>query len=134
MQDTKQTISKLLVAVADALNSMDEREFEMLMRDEGSLRFVSRSRNGKKVIVDAEVENVVNEVARKLDEADSREIAESLLASINQPRRKSFLILLAKASGVHVESRDNIATIERKLIETTVGSKLRSKAFKEVAF
>ena len=35
MQDTKQTISKLLVAVADALNSMDEREFEMLMRDEG---------------------------------------------------------------------------------------------------
>ncbi len=134
MQNTKQTISKLLVAFADALNSMDDREFDLLVRGEGNLRFVSRSKNGKQRVTDAELEAVANEVARKLDEADSREVAESLLASINQPRRKSFLILLARALGVHVESRDNIATMERKLIETTVGSKLRSKAFKEVAF
>ena len=134
MQNAKQTISKLLVAVADALNSMDDREFDLLIHGEGKLRFVSRSKNGKQRVVDAELESVVNEVARKLSEADSREVAESLLSSINQPRRKQFLTLLAKASGVRVESRDSIATIERKLIETTVGSKLRRKAFEEVAF
>ena len=134
MQNAKQTISKLLVAVADALNSMDDREFDLLIHGEGKLRFVSRSKNGKQRVVDAELESVVNEVARKLSEADSREVAESLLSSINQPRRKQFLTLLAKASDVRVESRDSIATIERKLIETTVGSKLRRKAFEEVAF
>ena len=134
MQDAKQTISKLLTAFADALNSMDDHEFDLLIRGEGNLRFVSRPKNGKQRKVDADLESAVKEVARKLNEADSREVAENLLASINQPKRKNFLILLARASGVHVESRDNIARIERKLIETTVGAKLRSKAFEEVAF
>ncbi len=138
MHDTKRIMSGLLVAVADALNSMDDREFDLLIRGEGNLRFVAASKNGlkngKRLIIDSHIESVVNEVAQKLSDADSRESAESLIASIDQPRRKDFLILLAKASGVRVESKDTIARLERKLIETVVGSKLRSKAFKEVAF
>ena len=39
MQNAKQTISKLLVAVADALNSMDDREFDLLIH--GEVNFAS---------------------------------------------------------------------------------------------
>ena len=136
MDSAKHTISKLLVSFADALNSMDEQEFEQLIRGEGRLRFVStsRSRNGRKVVVTKELQSAVKEVAKKLKNATSRETAEQLLATIDYPRRKDFLILLAQESRVRVESRDTIARIEHKLIERVVGTKLRSKAFKEVSF
>lgn len=138
MNETKQTISKLLVAVADALNSMDDREFDLLIHGEGSLRFVSALKNGarnrKKPDHDPELKTAVSHVAHSLSLVDSREDAHSLIASINQPKRKDFLVLLAKACGVRIESKDTISRIEHKLIESVVGTRLRSKAFKEVAF
>ena len=137
MHSTKQTVSALLTALADAVDSMDDGQFDLLIRGEGSLRFAPASRNGKngsKLAVDREVESSASEIALKLDAADSRQAAEDLIASIDQPRRRDFLLLLSKASGVRVDSKDTIAKIEQKLIEGTIGSKLRSKAFKEVAF
>ena len=137
MHSTKQTASALLAALADAVDSMDDRQIDLLVRGEGSLRFVSTSRNGKngrKLAVDREIESSANEIARKLSAADSRQAAEDLIASIDQPRRRDFLVLLSRASGVRVDSKDTIAKIEQKLIEGTIGYKLRSKAFKEVAF
>ena len=137
MDSTKQTVSALLTAFADALDSMDDRQFDLLIRGEGSLRFASASRNGKngrKLVVGREIESCANEIAQKLGDADSREAAEDLTASIDQPRRRDFLLLLSKAAGVRVESKDTIARIEQKLIEGTVGTKLRCRAFKEVAF
>ena len=137
MHSTKQTASALLTALADAVDSMDDRQIDLLVRGEGSLRFVSTSRNGKngrKLAVDREIESSANEIARKLSAADSRQAAEDLIASIDQPRRRDFLVLVSKASGVRVDSKDTIAKIEQKLIEGTIGYKLRSKAFKEVVF
>ena len=134
MDDTKQTISRVLKSFAAALDSMDERQFNLLIHGEGNLRFAEVSRNGRRPAVAEQLENEVNEVAVKLKEAESREIAERLLASIDHPKRRDFLVLVAEATGVVLGSKDTIKRIEKKLIETVVGSKLRSKAFKEVAF
>jgi hypothetical protein len=134
VHDTKETISRVLKTFAAALDSMDERQFDLLIRGEGNLRFAAVSRNGKRPAVDAQLGNEVNEVAAKLKEAESREAAERLLASIDHPKRRDFLVLVAEATGVVLGSKDTIKRIEKKLVETVVGSKLRSKAFKEVAF
>ena len=152
--DIKQT-ARLLAVVFDVLSSMDDSELEMLIQGEGNLRFVPTKKigetarkskldnsqllpsNGKVRMGEATLQLEVGEVARQLDEANSREEAKSLIASINVPKgkgRKDFLIRLAKACAVRVESRDAIARIEQKLVEDTVGAKLRSKAFREVAF
>ena len=154
MTDTKQT-ARLLAVVFDALSSMDDNELDMLIQGKGNLRFVPTKKigetarkskpndsqllpsNGKVRMGEAKSQREVDEVARQLDEANSREEAKSLIASINVPKgkgRKDFLIRLAKACAVQVESRDAIARIEQKLVENTVGAKLRSKAFREVAF
>ena len=155
--DIKQTIRSIrsLAVVFDGLNSMDDSELEMLIQGKGNLRFVPAAErgetarkskpddaqllpsNGKVRMGEAKLQLEVDEVARRLDEANSREEAKSLIASINVPKgkgRKDFLIRLAKACAVQVESRDAIARIEQKLVEKTVGAKLRSKAFREVAF
>jgi hypothetical protein len=136
MSESKQTIAKLFVAFADALNSMDNREFDLLIQGKAKLRLVERPKareNGKLLDTDC-LEETLSEVAQKLNAAESREVAESLLAAINQPRRKDFLLLLAKACNVSVGSKDSIAMIERQLIENIVGARLASEAIQKVAF
>ncbi len=135
MRTSTQTIAKLLAAFADAMETMDEHEFELLMRGEAKLRLVENEKGtGKKPAEDLRFDQSVSEVAQQLNDAESRESAEALIASINQPQRKKFLIALSRSCGVSVGSRDNIGRIEQKLIENVVGSKLRSQAIKKVAF
>ena len=127
--------SRLLSAFADALDSMDDREFDLLIQGKVRLRIVEKPGTKKAPpLNDFRLDGAISEIAQKLNTAESRESAASLLASINEPRRKDFLLLLAKSCGVRVESKDNIARIEQKLIETVVGSKLDSEAIRKVAF
>ena len=135
MGESKQTIAILLAAFADAMNSMDDREFALLMAGKARLRLVENQRvSKKKPAEDGCLDQVVADIAQKLNDAESREVAERLIASINQPRKKHFLLLLCLSCGVNVASKDSIARIEQKLIENVVGSKLRSQAIKKVAF
>ena len=135
MSESKQTISSLLSAFADALDSMDDHEFNLLIQGKARLRVVEK-RNVKKLpsLDESCLDGAISETAQKLNAVESREDAERLLSSINQPRRREFLLLLAKSFGIRVESRDNISRIERKLIENIVGSRLDSAAIKKVAF
>ena len=135
MRESKQTISRLLSAFADALDSMDDREFDLLIQGKVRLRIVEKHKTKKTPpLNDSRLDGAISEIAQKLRTAESRESAASLLASINRPRRKDFLLFLARSCGVRVESKDNIARIEQKLIENVVGSKLDSEAIRKVAF
>ena len=134
MRESMQTI-KLVSIVFDALSAMDDREIDLLIQGKATLRVVEKSKNKKAIPLDDTcLDEAISDVAQKLNVAESREDAASLLASINQPRKKDFLLLLAKFCGVRVESKDSIAMIERKLVENVVGSRLDSEAIRKVAF
>ena len=135
MQETKrQTIDNLLKAIGDCLHEMDDREFDLLLQGKGTLRFTPMPTRVNKQVFDPDLYNDAKEIARQLRGADSRDAAREVIASIKHRRRRDYLVLVARASGVRVGSKDSIANIEHKLIEALVGSKLRSRAFREVAF
>ena len=135
MRESKQTITKLLIAFADAMNSMDEREFDLLIAGKAKLRLVEdRPHRKAKPVEDMRIDKAVSDMAERLREIDSREDAETLMASIDVPRKKNFLLMLSRNCGVNVGSKDNIPRIEQKLIEHVVGSKLRSEAIRKVVF
>ena len=135
MSEPKQTISRLFVAFAEALDAMDDREFDLLIQGKAKLRLVEKRKAKSGKLLDApSVDEYLSEMVKKLNDAESREEAESLLASVNQPRRKDFLLLLARACNIPVASRDSIALIERQLIENVVGAKLDAQAIQKVAF
>ena len=135
MGESVKTTSKLLSIVFDILGSMDDQEIDLLIQGKATLRVVENNRSKKATPIDDScLDEAISSMAQKLSAADSRASAENLLASINQPRRKDFLLRLAKTCGVRVESKDSIAIIERKLVENVVGARLDSEAIKKVAF
>ena len=60
----------------------------------------------------------------KLPKTHSRNEAEELLKDF----KKTDLQKLAKALDIPIQSRDNISKIKEKIIESTIGFKLRSQA------
>jgi hypothetical protein len=134
MCESKQLNAKHLAAFADALDSMDEHDLDLLIQGKATLRLVKIRKLGKKPIDDSPMDEAVSEMAQNLKNAESREAAESLLASIEHPRRKEFLLLLAKACGVKLRAKDSVVMIKRSLIEDVVGTRLSSKAIQKVAF
>jgi hypothetical protein len=134
MSESKQNIANLFLAFADALKSMDNQEYELLIQGKAKLRLVKDQKAKAKPVRSSHSDETVSELAQKLNNAESREVAAELLASINQPRSRKFLVLLAEACGVNAGSKDNIARIEEKLIENVVGTRLRSEAIQKVAF
>lgn len=138
MHEAKQTIANLFAAFAEALNAMDDREFDLLLRGEAKLRLVEKrqGKNGKngRLLTAAPLREAIPELAEKFQAAASREEAAALLAAIAKPRRKETLLLLAKEFSVNATARDNIEQIERQLIENVVGARLTSEAIRTVAF
>lgn len=131
---SKQTIAKLLIAFADALNSMDDREFDLLIQGKAKLRLEEKPRPKRLPTEDMDYKSVLADVAQKLNDAESREAARTLLASIDIPRKKDFLLHLARTFRVPVATKDSIEMIERQLIENVVAAKLTSQAIQKVAF
>ena len=153
MGESRQAMANLFAAFADALNAMDDREFDRLVQGKGKLRLVEEDpgkggnegkgkngRNGGKggKLLEAppvtDLTESVPELAQRFEAAASREEAAAVLATVDSPRRKEVLLLLAKEFSVNATARDNIRGIERRLIENVVGARLAAEAIRTVAF
>ena len=130
----RRTLNRLLDIISDSLRELNDLELEFLLDGKGKLGFISAAgtHNGSDADQDLMIE--VKQVAERLGKIETREAARELFASIDRPRKRDFLVRVAQASDVRTSTKDSIAKIEHKLIEATVGLKLRSKAFKEVSF
>ena len=128
------TVNRLIDIMADSLRTMTDQELELLLHGKGKLGFISATRMDKDPEPDRDLMDAAKEIADQLAQVDSREAAKELLASIEQPRMRDFLVRVAQTVGVRIGAKDSVARIEQKLIQATIGSKLRSRAFKEVSF
>lgn len=141
MGESRQAIANLFAAFADALNAMDDREFDRLIQGKAKLRLVEKRRgknggngNSGKLLDAPPLTESIPELAQSFQAAASREEAAAILAAVNSPRRKEILLLLAKEFSVNATARDNIGLIERRLIENVVGARLAAEAIQTVVF
>lgn len=134
MRGSNQEVANLLAAFADAIGSMSDQDFRNLVQGKAKLRLVEVQDTKTQTAGDPCLDEAVAEMAQNLNSAKSREAAKDLLASIQQPSKKQFLLLTARACGVSVTSKDSISKIEEKLVSNVVGAKLRSEAIRKVSF
>ena len=139
------SIGTLFKVIGDSLNEMDDDKVELLLQGKATLQFVELPDGDAKQVAQKSQKRITNrmdeadveaaaKIAKQLNDSDSRDDANAVIASIKHRSRKQFLVLVAKSLGVRIESRDTIAKIENRLIESTIGAKLRSRAFAEVPF
>lgn len=118
----KSPLSRSLRVIAAALDALDEQELEALVAGKGRLVFVPNDKAQERneySLVDMEA------IAEQLFSCGDREQGRSVLSGITN---KDALSALARSLKIHVAKHDRREDIENKIIETTIGARLRSEA------
>lgn len=121
-------IVRLLRAIADVIEKSSPAEIAALTR---SLKDSKSSRRRKATASENALELSrpnLDEIAEKLLAGSDRDQAMKLLADENLSRKE--LAALARNHNVHVVKEDSIGTIETKIVEALVGSRLNSRAIR----
>ena len=122
--------SKFLRALADAIDSLSEDEFRILLATAG-LRQLVQSVGRSDPRTNANRDVLIFEAGSLLsilEEMESREKARDYLAR-NTPSR-NVLIHAAKLRDMHVAKSDTISILVEKLVSNIVGAKLDSRAIR----
>jgi hypothetical protein len=128
-----QVISKLLRALADAIDGLDENELQAMLSHSGLRELVPATRQpaprSRGCRSDpAEIQAQSRLIMENLTTMGSRTEALSFLNDLKPTR----LVLLdaAKLRDVHIQKQDTNAVIMEKLVANVVGSRLDSAAIR----
>lgn len=126
MNNSRGKFSSTLRNILDAIDRLSEEDFSKLGEGLYNVEIrITRKRNKEDVvspIQETDLENVIE----KLTDFPSREAAQYFLDA-NFSTRKSFE-LIARKLDISISKQDKIETLRDKVIEATVGARLRSQA------
>ena len=125
MSNNQEAILFVLKRVTSLVSKLSDDDLKDLLDGKISIGLLGKENNKKrdKEIVD---EKSIQEYVSQLRTSDEREKGTDLLNKKNIT--KSFLKRLAKQIDIPVSHRDNVEILKEKIIEATIGYRLRSKA------
>jgi ribosome-interacting GTPase 1 len=127
--DTKNTIAALMSSFAQALSNMSNEDFNSLLSGKGRLYFKSDKayENNNENILENDLKQIVNQLLQ----FESRELAIQFLENNDLVRLKEQLLNLAAVLNVYINKNASKPIIIKKIVDSTVGSMIASKAIKE---
>lgn len=124
-----QRIAHLLRHIADVIEKGTDTEIDTLVETLGTIRRrkkdpekVSNGSRSLQKVDEAELHRVIDEITN----SESREAGSAALDRYRFTRNE--LVRLAKVRSVHVTKEDKVQQIKEKIIESTIGIRLRSLA------
>ena len=124
--EPKKVIERLLKEIAEQVASWPNENFRGI--ETGTHKVVIKLQKKKSSAKKATnlPDNLLDDLAKRLQTCQSREDGELLLASSLKNRKE--LELLARHLDVHVLKRDKVNQIRINIVEATIGAILRSDA------
>jgi hypothetical protein len=121
-------ISLILELLSKAVASLSDDDLERVANRTHSIEVkIVRNRSSTKAATDAEHFNLA-EIAKKLEEFSDRVTASNHLREI--ALSKKALELLARHLDIALSKQDKAEDLANKIIESTVGARLRSSAIR----
>lgn len=119
--------AQLFKIIADFLEGLSEEELQALLSKKAKLSLEmkkgSEKESAKEPMKDAVLRICPEEVCARIDGAATREEASAYLEGLSTT--KAELKAIAKRYGIPLNGRENNAQIREKIVENTVGSKIK---------
>jgi len=129
MSTVQEALSSLFGQLASLVKKMSDEELKMLTEGDVTIDLVKKDESRKPInrakdsfLRRSEIEPIVSQL-RSMDE---REQGVALLSKLHL--NKASLELVARHIDLPVTQRDNMETLREKIIEATIGYRLRSMA------
>lgn len=127
MSEIKKQIISLLKITSKVLESLTEEQCNNILSGKGKIIYEDISK--KSTIYKRENFNFKPYV-EKIESLDNREEAYNFIQELNL--KKADMVEIAKQLKIHLNKSDKKDVIIKKIIETTVGTKLRNEAIKNI--
>nr|VFJ54773.1 MAG: hypothetical protein BECKFW1821A_GA0114235_10505 [Candidatus Kentron sp. FW]VFJ61041.1 MAG: hypothetical protein BECKFW1821B_GA0114236_10635 [Candidatus Kentron sp. FW] len=125
-------MADVLNKVAQAIRRLDESEIETLLARDFHVELVPGTqkdrRNRNTTAQDTEAGKDISEVARLLGNIDDRDEGRSLLEQ--RVPNKDLLTRLVRHLDLPLQQRETVKRLKDKIIEATIGYRLRSQAIR----
>ncbi len=126
MSKSKNVLSNALRRITNAIDDLDEEEFSKLIDDSYNIEIrLTRKRNKDESPI-TNLETNIADLISKLTNFPSREEAQRFLET-NGSTRKA-LEPIARSLDIPVLKQDKVDVLRDKIIEATVGARIRSQA------
>ncbi|MFB4331364.1 hypothetical protein [Paenibacillus sp. CR_12] len=128
---SKKELVGFLKAITNVLSEMSEVEYEELLHGRGKLIYIGNDHaKQQKNSQDINTKHsATDELVVALNQMNSRDEAMKYLSQTNI--LKNDLIRLAVALDIYINKSDSKEKITEKIVESTIGLKVRSKAIRE---
>ena len=134
---SKKELSNLLKALLQGLKELDESQYQQLLEGKGRIQFIGlesraidKDKKGRRayghIYSDEELKISINQ----LRACRTREEAWTLLRGKYSILTRDNLAQLSRLLGVYTKKSDKRESIEEKIVESVVGTKLRSEAIR----
>ena len=134
---SKRELINLISAIQKGLKELDESEYEQLLEGKGQIKFiglestvVGKSKRTKQKNRVTLTEEELRDLVDVLKVCRTRDDACEILRKGNRILSKDSLNRLARLLGVYVSKSDRRESIEEKIVESVVGTRLRSEAIR----
>ena len=136
---TSKSTARMLRKLADSIEGMNDTELEKFVDEFSSLSTQALSRKSKasskkrnpvaKKQSPKKLDNsYLKDTMEKISNSTTREIGANFLEQ--QKFTRVQLESLARIRSIHINKEDNVEQIKEKIIELTIGSRLRSDAIR----
>ncbi|GEO41483.1 hypothetical protein SAE02_56310 [Skermanella aerolata] len=128
----------LLRQLASLVEAMTISDIEAVVNNNAKLSLNIRKSKKERILDKGQVGEFLNTkepkldielIRMKLDQIDTRDNAANFLLDV--AGKKHDLVLIAREMSIPVQSSDTIETIRNKIVDATVGYRLRSKAIRD---
>lgn len=127
MSEIKKQIISLLKITSKVLESLTEEQCNNILSGKGKIIYEDISKNS--TISKRENFNFKSYI-EKIESFDNREEAYNFIQELSL--KKADMVEIAKQLKIHLNKSDKKDVIIKKIIETTVGTKLRNEAIKNI--
>ncbi|WP_258112663.1 hypothetical protein [Alicyclobacillus sp. SP_1] len=133
MGGIRKDLATLFQAIAQVLSDMTDEDVEELVNGRGKLTFTSTRRRTKteesSTTVTTSSVRVSDEVVDHLLNLENRDEARQYLSDLGIT--KMDLTRLASSLDIYISKNDKKEAVVEKIVESTVGSRMRSKAIRD---
>lgn len=128
MSEIKKELVLLLNATSKILESLTEEQCKNILNGKGNIRYENIIEDGS---IEKNEDFNIKLYVNKIEQFNNREEAYNYIKELNL--KKADLVKIATELKIHLSKSDKKDTIVTKIIETTIGSRLRDEAIKKVS-
>jgi rRNA maturation endonuclease Nob1 len=126
----KNEFADLLVAVGKFLKSLSDEDYNKFLKGNFQLSEITQKKVRKKESIKQLTQTDIDIIIEKIKTANSREEVQNILSNEASLSLKENLTKVARSLKILVQKIDKKEDIENKIIEFTIGSRLRNDAIR----